>query len=157
MADVRGSLPLSYVHKKHWAAWVQFLDAEKDRYWPKNANGMTQPPPLALEPSNSRPMLDPENACSLELAKMVASGRMKPYEVILLQLSEQKNNNNNNNNRSSIVDNATEADSDSEDDYTDSEDDYTDSSCDSLDSDLSLFVNYEQEMAGLLKGFSSQK
>ena len=152
MADVRGSLPLSYVHKKHWAAWVQFLDAEKDRYWPKNANGMTQPPPLALEPSNSRPMLDPENACSLELAKMVASGRMKPYEVILLQLSEQKSSNN-----SRSVDDETEVDSDSEEDYTDSDEDYTDSSCDSLDSDLSLFENYEQEMAGLLRGFSSQK
>ena len=89
MADLRGSLPLSYVPKIHWAAWVAFLDAVKDTFWPLEANGKTDPPPLVLQAPDSRPMPDPENDCSPELAKMVASGRMKPYEVILLQLEEQ--------------------------------------------------------------------
>ena len=153
MADVRGSLPLSYVHKKHWADWVRFLHAEKDKYWPNDTVGKTEPPALVLLPPNSRPMADPKHACSLELARMVASGRMKPYEIILLQITEQKTKI-----FSRSGDNETAIDSDSDDstcsdNSTDSDDDdYTDSSADSLDSDLSIFENYEQEMAGLLNG-----
>lgn len=78
---------------------------------------------------------------------------MKPYEIILLQITEQKTKI-----FSRSGDNETAIDSDSDDstcsdNSTDSDDDdYTDSSADSLDSDLSIFENYEQEMAGLLNG-----
>ena len=136
MADIRGSLPLSYVHKKYWAAWVQFLDANKDRYWPKYADGKTGAPPLALLAPNSRPMPDPMHACSLDMAKIVAAGRMKPYELKLLHWTEHH-----------------ASDEDNSEDSTDPEDE-TNSSIDSNDSDLPNFDSFEQEMADLLKSLS---
>lgn len=136
MADIRGSLPLSYVHKKHWAAWVQFLDEEKDVFWPRFADCKTGPPLALLEP-NSQPMPDPEHKCSLEMAKMVASGKMKAYELKLLQLAEQK------------ADNDLSSGDDETEDRTEF-DDETYSSADSIDSN---FDNFDHEMAELLKRF----
>lgn len=139
MADIRGSLPLSYVHKKHWAAWVQFLDEDKDVFWPTYADRETGPPLVLLKP-NSRPMPDPEHKCSLEMAKMVASGKMKAYDLKLLQLAEQK----------------ADSDSSSGDDETEDRTESNDETCwsvDSIDSDFTSFDNFDQEMAELLKQF----
>ena len=86
MIDARGHGPLNYVREEHWGQVIQFLDEHRDVYWPKDADKKTKqaPPPLTLEPVNSRPVLNPANALSLELAKLVASGRMKPSEALLL-------------------------------------------------------------------------
>ena len=126
MADVRGSLPLCYVPKTHWAAWVEFLDSVKDVFWPVDASGKTDLPPLALQAPNSRPLPAPKHACTPELAKMVACGRMKPYEAIFLQLEEQKGTNDS--------DTIGTDDDDDNDDFTDSDDDSYSSSFDSSDS-----------------------
>jgi len=82
---------------------------------------------MSLKKPNTRPVPDPENACSLEIAKMIASGKLTPSEAILLQQS----------------------DDDDDDDYTV---DSNDMSIDSINSDFSLFDNYESEMAQLLSG-----
>ena len=34
IVDCRGSAPFCYVRKAHWAAWIKFLGAVADCYWP---------------------------------------------------------------------------------------------------------------------------
>jgi hypothetical protein len=67
MQDNRGFLPLSYISAEHKKDYINFLDAVKDVYWPVRSvarDGEEQPPPLALEKPNSRPIPDPRNALS---------------------------------------------------------------------------------------------
>jgi len=87
MTDCRGALPLSYVRKEHWAAWVEFLASRKDKYWPKRdiaTEGEQEPPELAKLGPNTRPIPDPKDALTVELATMVATGRIKPDEARML-------------------------------------------------------------------------
>jgi ankyrin repeat protein len=71
LRDCRGAQPLSYVPEAHWADWMTFLGQHKDKYFPMLPAGRNAP-------------ADPPNALSIELARMVASGRMSPAEVRLL-------------------------------------------------------------------------
>ena len=87
LADSRGSLPLDYVQPQHYGAWIQFLDSHKDEYWPVRSE-QEEPCPLALQGANTHPIPDPFNALTLELAAMVASGRMEPDEAVLLRHDE---------------------------------------------------------------------
>jgi hypothetical protein len=88
MLDARGDVPLKYVQKEHWGEWVDFLDAIKDIYWsPRSSSEPEQGPPQhALEGPNTRPIPDPKNALTLDLARLVASGRMRPEEAKLLTM-----------------------------------------------------------------------
>jgi Ankyrin repeats (many copies) len=83
MADGRGSLPLSYVRRANWSAWLQFFALKKDVYWPK-ATGAPLPPPHALRQPHTRPVPSPKQPLTLELAGMVANGRMTPAEARML-------------------------------------------------------------------------
>ena len=88
MMDARGSLPLSYVRKELWAAWIEYLEAKKDVYWPKRKlkkDGEEAAPPLTLLGPNTRPLADPSNALTLQLAKMVSAGKMQPDEAQMLK------------------------------------------------------------------------
>jgi ankyrin repeat protein len=84
MQDSAGATPLSFIRADQYDAWIAFLASILDTYWkPRDAStGVQGPPPLALEKSNSRPVPDPENALSLELAALVSGGRMEPGEAI---------------------------------------------------------------------------
>jgi hypothetical protein len=84
MQDAAGAAPLSFVRADQYGAWNTFLESILDTYWkPRDNSASAQgPPPLALEKSNSRPVPDSLNALSLELAALVASGRMEPDEAI---------------------------------------------------------------------------
>jgi hypothetical protein len=84
MEDARGSLPLSYVHKTQYAEWIQFIDEVKDKYWPIVTSPMTNNL-LVRQPPHTRPIVDPMNALSLELASMVANGRLEPHEASVLK------------------------------------------------------------------------
>ena len=80
-----GTLPLANVRDEHHSAWNMFLKTILNKYWP--VRDMTKcsaqcPPPLAMEKVCSHPIADPDNALSLELAAMVACGRMEPDEAI---------------------------------------------------------------------------
>jgi Ankyrin repeats (3 copies) len=83
MVDNRGSTPLSYIRKEHWAQWMEFLQSKKDIYWPvvDKSKGKKIPPVVARELPNSRPPKDPANALPTEIAMMVASGTMSPIEA----------------------------------------------------------------------------
>jgi hypothetical protein len=88
MTDLRGAVPLTYVRKEHWPLWIEYLESKKDLLWPKRnlANdGEEEAPALTLLEANSRPLKDPENALTVEMATMVASGKMKPEEAQFLK------------------------------------------------------------------------
>ena len=83
MADRQCLLPLQCVPKNAWMDWIQFLEAKKDEFWPENRfgrrSGLNEPPPLfTLQAPNSRPLKDPPNALTFDVAAMVASGQIAP-------------------------------------------------------------------------------
>jgi Ankyrin repeats (3 copies) len=87
MQDARGALPLSYVRKEHWADWILFLDRDKDLYWPitmeHDVASLTLP--YLHQGPKTRVVPHPPNALTLELATMVANGRLAPHEAALLK------------------------------------------------------------------------
>ena len=88
MRDCRGALPLAYVQKEHWADWISFLQSKKEKYFPEVPRcddlHKSSPHLLTQQLPNSRPVPDPPNALALDLARMVASGRITPAEVAIL-------------------------------------------------------------------------
>lgn len=135
MTDTRGAVPLSYVRKDHWSDWINFLDSKKDVIWtPRNLalEGEEQPPPLTLEGANTKPLADPADPLTVELAGMVASGKMNPEEAEFLKYDRTDE----------TVDSDDDDDSGSE---CDDDSDYESDSDFSMDDD---------EMADLLNGLS---
>lgn len=113
LLDCRGAAPLSYVKKENYGRWIEFLQGHLDRFWPPrdiSTEGEERPPPLTLRQPHSLPIPDPGHALPLEVAAMVANGRMEPEEAIFL-------------------------DDDSSDDEDDDDDSSFDSDDDSYDSD----------------------
>jgi hypothetical protein len=85
MMDVRGALPLSYIQEKDHEAWIDFLTSIKDTVWPPRLDELQEdPPPLTLEPPNSRPVPNPSLVLPNMFIQMLASGRMSPEEIALL-------------------------------------------------------------------------
>lgn len=100
MADCRGFLPLSYVRKDHWPAWIEYFNKKKNAYWPNLSSTINDDDDsdsksiistvstvseFVEQSPNTRPLADPRNALPLDLAKMVASGQLKPEEAIRLR------------------------------------------------------------------------
>jgi hypothetical protein len=95
MLDARGSLPLSYVHKDHWPAWIDYLESIKDTFWkPRSVtlHGEQGPPALVLQEANSRPLPDPNNALAPDLACLVAAGKIDPSEVMIAENESELTN-----------------------------------------------------------------
>jgi ankyrin repeat protein len=85
IVDCRGSPPLSYIRREHWVQWVEFFKSRADKYWaPRNISeqGEEAPPALVGEPSHSRPVPDPKNAISVDLAALISSGKLEPEEFL---------------------------------------------------------------------------
>lgn len=88
MLDCRGSLPLSYVHRDHFAAWEELLDTEfMDNFYPLDHATADAPELCKLWP-NARPLLDQKNALMPEVAKMIADGKMSVQEVVALFIDD---------------------------------------------------------------------
>jgi hypothetical protein len=120
LTDRRGAVPLTYVPKEHWILWIEYLESKKDILWPKRNlvnDGEEEAPALTLLEANSRPILDRENALSVEMATMVASGKMKPEEAHLLERDETESTCD----FSNSDDNDNDSDFDTEDDEDSSE------------------------------------
>ena len=83
LTDSRGAVPLSYVPKEHWSQWLQFLESKKDVYWQRGGS-CSLPPALTLQEPNTRPAPHPKQALTVDLARMVSMGKMKPAEVQFL-------------------------------------------------------------------------
>lgn len=84
LEDARGSLPLAYVPKPHWALWNGFLEQVLDEVFPLSQSMDESVPLLCRGAPNSRPVRDPTNhVLPASLANMVANGIMAPQEVLL--------------------------------------------------------------------------
>jgi hypothetical protein len=153
MADSHGHLPLSYTRQDQWSEWLQFLQSKKDMYWPRNTSSDSAPAMALLEP-HSRPIPNPENALSIQLALMVAGGKLKPKEASLLKLLEEE---------SSPDDGSDDDDYDDEDSetsYDSDEDSESNSDSDSTEPETSLTNDFEaswdvKEMNEVLESLDS--
>mmetsp|Transcript_38949 Transcript_38949/g.80872 ORF Transcript_38949/g.80872 Transcript_38949/m.80872 type:complete len:362 (-) Transcript_38949:5240-6325(-) len=77
LKDVNGRTPLDCIPIEQWGSWIDFLYVRRDMYWPRRlvrVDGMEQPPPLALEKPNSRPVTDPTSALTIDFASLLVSG-----------------------------------------------------------------------------------
>lgn len=140
MTDSRGAVPLSYVRREHWPEWIEFLEGKKDTWWPP-IRGVDEPSVLVDIAPNERPIPMPENALSMELAGMVASGVMTPDEAKVLMEEDE-----------AMDDEDSDSDSDYDSDDSDSDDDDDDSDddseSDSDDDDSSIDEDEEFEAMG---------
>jgi hypothetical protein len=85
MADSHGYLPLSYIRQEHWSEWLQFLQARKEIYWPRTVCGdSSAAPPLTQLKPHSRIIRDPDHALPIDVAKMVANGKLRIKEAKFL-------------------------------------------------------------------------
>lgn len=83
LMDCRGSTPLKYVRKAHWALWLGFLGAIADQYWPQvdsTTSLVDLEPPLALAEPNSRPLPCPRRF-RLGAVELLASGKVSPKDI----------------------------------------------------------------------------
>lgn len=108
ITDCRGSTPLGYVRKAHWAVWNGFLGAIIDKYWPpcgdeereqdgqkqlfqddndhhEQGNGAApvRVPPLSLLEPDFSPIIDPPQGrikC-LDILELLANGKIDPQDL----------------------------------------------------------------------------
>jgi ankyrin repeat protein len=143
MTDCRGFLPLSYVRKDHWPAWVQYFDTKKDLYFPNLLSTVLEQSMHSTvstvcefvdQSPDTRPLQDPTHALPLDLANMVASGAIKPEEAMYLRNQR-------------MAKHESEGDDDSDDDDSDDDDDSEYDSDDDdnsdYDTDDEIFDNEE--------------
>ena len=155
MTDCRGSTPLTYVRKTHWNEWNPYLESKKRTVWP--SRGTMEPeedPALTMFAANTRPLKDPQDALTCELAKMVVCGKMHPEEAAMLKYDNEESSTADSSDDESSYD--SEAD---EDDYSDDESvsgsDLDGSDFDSDSDDDSDFTLDEDEMADILNTLST--
>ena len=127
LLDCRGAAPLSYVKKDNYTSWVTFLESKVDRFWPArdvSTEGIERPPPLTLRKPHSLPIPDPPHALPLEVAAMVANGRMEPEEALYLDDSSDDDD------EEEELEEEDEGDSSEDDSSDDSSDDGSESDID---------------------------
>lgn len=84
MTDNKDAVPLSYVHRDNWNAWIEYLRERKDQFWPQRHQrivGDEEQPELTLYGANTRPVLNPQDSLTPNLAAMVVAGKLKPKEA----------------------------------------------------------------------------
>eukprot|EP00581_Thalassiosira_minuscula_P029891 CAMPEP_0183783832 /NCGR_PEP_ID=MMETSP0739-20130205/64506_1 /TAXON_ID=385413 /ORGANISM="Thalassiosira miniscula, Strain CCMP1093" /LENGTH=332 /DNA_ID=CAMNT_0026027615 /DNA_START=29 /DNA_END=1027 /DNA_ORIENTATION=- len=83
--DCRGSTPLGYVRKAHWALWIGFLGAIADRYWPVldgPSDQRERVPPLGQTLPDSNPLPDPKtNVLDIDIVELLANGKLTPQDL----------------------------------------------------------------------------
>jgi hypothetical protein len=125
LLDCRGTAPLGYVKKENYQMWADFLAKNLDRVWPKRdlaTEGEESPPPLTLRQPHSLPIPDPAHGLPLEVAAMVANGRMAPEEALYLDDSSDDDDDDDDDESSVGSEDASDDDSYDSDDSDDSED-----------------------------------
>lgn len=160
LMDTRGAVPLTYVRKDHWPAWLKFLASKNNEYWPARnikVHGEEEAPTLTLWPPNSRPIPEPKCGLTPEMAAMVASGKMEPCEAEFLRYDKEQHDdsfNSSSNDCCSSSEELLSSDDEDDSDYEDDEDssEYDDSHDDSMSSDFD-----EAEMEEILNSLSFRK
>lgn len=95
--DARGSTPLSYVAARHHDFWVHYLNIKKNIYWPERdapENDEDDVPTLTQLEPNRMSLRDPPHALPLDLAELVATGKLSPEEVLSLKHQSESGGNN---------------------------------------------------------------
>lgn len=174
VADARGRLPLNYVREENWSAFTRFLMKKKDDLFPDKLFGETSSPSsssssannnrkkqnfvnnLWREKPNSSLIRHPKKHISIQMARLVAQGRMSPAEVEFLTkgvkhvrpLHQSDEEEEKLDSEADFADEDDDEEDEAEDDETndDEEDDSSNGSCISFD---------EQEMADLLVSIGS--
>jgi Ankyrin repeats (3 copies) len=148
MTDCRGFLPLSYVRKEHWPAWIQFIESNKEAYFPSllieqsmHSTASTVCEFVEQSP-DTRPLQDPSNALPLDLANMVASGAIKPEEAIYLRnrrmANSKSDDEDSDDDDDEDDDDDSEYDSDDDEDYDSDDEDFNDEEFKNLIGNLTL-------------------
>ncbi len=95
LQDCRGATPLSYIPPQHHTTFIEFIASHKDEFFPdiRRSGPQQRLPPLfpsqlVQEPPRSRPVPDPTNALTPDVASMVVSGRIAPQELSILLLQD---------------------------------------------------------------------
>lgn len=157
MTDCRGYAPLQYVTKQYWRIWIEWLEANKDIYWPRRnkiVDGEQAPSPLSFVPPNTIPTPIPAKPLSPELAHMVVSGRIKPEEAVILREMEPPKKQTPMDDSSKSVDEDTDDTDDDSDTYDESEsdsDDDIDELTDSFDDDDDDDSLFDEDMANIIR------
>lgn len=81
--DIRGASPLSYVRSEHKQEWIDFLEEQKDVWWPNRIHEIEKegPPELCKLSPHSCP---PPNrkGISHEVAAMIVNGTFNLEETV---------------------------------------------------------------------------
>ena len=109
--DARGSLPLSYCTKSNWPSWRVFLEENVDSFFPAHAKQKSIKPYLCTLKPHCRPVPNPKNCISSNMAKLVANGSMTPYEAMAAMIE--------NDDESTVACSCSEFESDEEEDDDD--------------------------------------
>jgi len=166
LMDCRGAVPLSYVRKEHWAAWLEFFASHKDVFWPKRdlarrscstrtsvvqAEKDEDPPELTRLPPNSRPLKEPKSSLTPDLAALVAQGRITPLEAKFLFFDQSESG------EGVLLEDDDDDEDETEDDDDDDDDDLDQSLSDLLASCWGLTLEDDQaDMTSKLKVASSK-
>lgn len=77
--DKRGQTPLDYVRADHASDWIEFLEDNKDKYFPAGGKVPELTNLKTLRPDGLLP--DPPNALPIQLAAAVSAGQMTPAQA----------------------------------------------------------------------------
>lgn len=149
VADTRGFVPLAYVRQENWPLFTRFLMRKKNTYWPDKlfvTPDQKRVPGLLTQKPNSQPIRCATSQLTVQMARLVSSGRMSPAEADMLVKDDKKWGDSDNDDSSSSDDENGEEEEQmthytGATDDDDSDDDDDDDSCFSFD---------EGEMAELL-------
>jgi hypothetical protein len=132
LQDSHSATPFSYIPKQNMNMYIEFISHYKDVFFPdltgtnsKNNHPPKLPSQLVHQLPNSRPVKDPINPLSYSIARMVASGKITPLELSILQNNHRHNPNDDEDDddasESSSDDDVSESSSDDDDDDDDDE------------------------------------
>lgn len=87
--DKRGQIPLEYIRPDQAAEWVEFLEDNRQRFFPIGGKIPAIYPVKISRPDNILP--DPDNSLPVELASAISSGRLTPDELANMDPASRAN------------------------------------------------------------------
>lgn len=79
--DKHGQTPMEYVRSDMAGNWIDFLESKKEIYWSRGSQPQQMKRPKDTRAEGLLP--NPENAISVNLARLVSSGKIKPEDANL--------------------------------------------------------------------------
>lgn len=159
VADARGRLPLNYVREDNWAAFTRFLMKKKDDLWPDKLLGETAKSGslfLRERPHSQHIMKNPKRHISIQMARLVAQGKMSPAEVEFLTKGvDAREDDAFNSSDDDVIIEEPDSSNDENDEDCDGKDTNGEDNDDDDDDNSSCISFDEKEMADLLASIGS--